>query len=71
MAQLSVGEYGLPDRLASPARKIGLILRFAPGRAAFVVLAAAGLAPAVAVAPARHPPDQHHPDQQRSKSKCG
>jgi MFS family permease len=45
---------------------LGLVLRFAPGRAAFIVLAAAAAALAAAVALAPKPHDQNHPDIERS-----
>jgi hypothetical protein len=45
---------------------LGLILRFAPGRAAFIVLAAAAAALAAAVAIAPKPQDQDHPDIERT-----
>ena len=45
---------------------LGLILRFAPGRAAFIVLAAAAAALAAAVAIAPKPQDQNHPDIERT-----
>ena len=45
---------------------LGLVLRFAPGRAAFIVLAAAAAALAAAVAIAPKPQDQNHPDIERT-----
>jgi len=45
---------------------LGLVLRFAPGRAAFIVLAAAAAALAAVVAIAPKPQDQNHPDIERS-----
>ena len=45
---------------------LGLVLRFAPGRAAFIVLAAAAAALAAAVALAPKPQDQNHPDIERT-----
>ena len=45
---------------------IGLILRFAPGRAAFIVLAAAAAALAATVALAPKPQVHNHPDIERS-----
>ncbi|HEX4089713.1 MAG TPA: MFS transporter [Trebonia sp.] len=45
---------------------LGLVLRFAPGRAAFIVLAAAAAALAAAVALAPEPHSHNHPDIERS-----
>ena len=45
---------------------LGLVLRFAPGRDAFIVLAAAAAALAAAVALAPNPQGQTHPDAERS-----
>ena len=45
---------------------LGLILRFAPGRTAFIVLAAAAAALAAAVAIAPKPRSQNHPDIERT-----
>jgi len=45
---------------------LGLVLRFAPGQDAFIVLAAAAAALAAAVALAPTPQAQHHPDIERS-----
>jgi MFS family permease len=45
---------------------LGLVLRFAPGRDAFIVLAAAAAALAVAVALAPKPQVQNHPDMERT-----
>jgi MFS family permease len=45
---------------------LGLVLRFPPGRAAFIVLAAAAAALAAAVALAPEPHSHNHPDIERS-----
>jgi hypothetical protein len=45
---------------------LGLVLRFAPGRDAFIVLAAAAAALAATVALAPEPRAQAHPDIERS-----
>jgi MFS family permease len=45
---------------------LGLVLHFAPGRDAFIVLAAAAAALAAAVAITPQPQDQRHPDIERS-----
>ena len=45
---------------------LGLVLRFAPGRAAFIVLAAAAAALATVVALAPEPHNQNHPDFERT-----
>jgi len=45
---------------------LGLVLRFAPGRSAFIVLATAAAALAAAVAIAPKPQSQNHPDIERT-----